>query len=116
MKTIAVVSTDYETPYPDPLDAAAGTRLLMLRVDDEFPGWIWCEATAGAAAWVPEQFLLREGQYGRLLRDYNAAELSIRRGETLTLGEMVNGWVMAVNAAGKAGWVPLNCLQVKEAA
>lgn len=99
----ARVHTAHEMSYTDPLAAVAGTRLILDREDDEFPGWVWCAAPDGREGWVPRPFLMSDGT---LRRDYDARELTVARGDALIVFETVNGWCWAASAAGKRGWVP----------
>lgn len=100
--------------YPDPIRGAAGDRLLLGRRDDEYPGWVWATAADGRAGWLPESWLLVEGEYGVLRRDYTAAELPLAPGDIVN-GELeLNGWLWATNAAGEHGWVPLDCLSIEK--
>jgi hypothetical protein len=100
------VTESHAPVHTQVLVAKAGERLLLGRMDDEWPGWIWCTAESGVSSWVPESFLVIEGQEARLVEDYDAAELTVQSGDLLLLQREVNGWWWSTNAQGREGWVP----------
>jgi hypothetical protein len=51
-----------------------------------------------------------EGDIGRMIREYNATELTVNRGDYLRPILTESGWLLAVSAAGVTGWVPLECV------
>jgi hypothetical protein len=107
----------YRSPYPEPILFQKGEVVVVgeeFSDDPDWLGWIWCEGGGGNSAWVPEQYLqVRDGR-GVFLRDYNAMELSISAGETLGVGEIVNGFGMAQKPDGLRGWVPMRNLEPVE--
>jgi hypothetical protein len=78
--------------------------------ESEWPGWIWCTNRCGESRWVPEAYLLKQGEDCIAFRDYDATELTVRTGEDLLVGEEVSGWTWCTNQAGQSGWVPAGCL------
>lgn len=100
------VTESHAPVHEQVLVARAGERLRPGRVDDEWPGWIWCVSESGTGSWVPEPYLAIEGREARLLVDYNASELTVRPGDLVTLQHEVNGWWWVTDERGKAGWVP----------
>ena len=98
--------------YPDPIRGAAGDRLTLGRRDDEFPGWIWATAADGREGWVPESWLLLEGEDGVLLRDYDATELSLAPGDEVSGDLVESDWLWATGAGSRTGWAPLDCLML----
>jgi hypothetical protein len=69
-----------------------------------------CTGPDRRAGWVPEQFLRREGQGAVMLRGYPARELNGQAGAEVMLGDTISGWVWAIDADGRAGWIPETCL------
>ncbi len=113
-KSNAIATSDYEAAYPHPISVKKGDPVAVGKQDTEWPGWVWCTDRGGVEGWVPEQYLERLDDRGKMLRDYNAIELSIRQGERLTLGEEANGWFWATNEQGQSGWVPAKHVRLQE--
>jgi hypothetical protein len=110
MKSRYRVTEPYETPFPDPLEAGAGTKLRYERRESEWEGWLWCTAASGKAGWVPETWLTLDEGYCTLKRDYVARELSVEAGELITADFVESGWVFGSTESGEQGWVPINHL------
>ena len=51
------VKLEYRVEYRNPIELAAGDRVIVGREDDEFPGWKWCKASNGREGWVPLELL-----------------------------------------------------------
>jgi hypothetical protein len=100
----------YESPFPDPLELKAGTRLGFERRETAWAGWIWCTDPSGKSGWVPETWLTLDEGFCTLQRDYVARELSVAAGELITAVFVESGWVFGSTASGEQGWVPLNHL------
>jgi uncharacterized protein YgiM (DUF1202 family) len=103
---------DYDSPYTGPFSLQKGEMVQVGRHDTEWPGWVWCTDAAGESRWVPEAYLRRDGEAGRMLRDYEATELPVKTGEAVTAWHMESGWLWCTNQAGQSGWVPLDKLQI----
>ncbi|MBM3324981.1 MAG: hypothetical protein FJY66_04870 [Calditrichaeota bacterium] len=99
------VITPHIVTNASPLKAKEDELLTCGRRDDEWPGWIWCTSADGKSGWVPESFLRIEGTRARMLRDYDATELTVSSGEILTVETEESGWLLCVNAAGQRGWI-----------
>lgn len=108
----AVANADYCRAYDQPLVAAAGSALIPLQRDAEYPGWVWCADDQGVAAWVPESWLIQKDDYFVLVRDYNSIELNLQAGERLTLLAEESGWYLALRDGGERGWAPVSCLEI----
>ena len=107
----------HDASYTDPLAARAGDALQCGRVEKgppEWPGWVWCTGPDGRSGWVPEGWLRIDGESSRLLRDYDAVELTAGVGEVLTGSVVAAGWLWAASPRGERGWVPLECLEALE--
>jgi hypothetical protein len=100
----------YQAAYPDPFSAPKGERLKFERRDSEWEGWIWCTNDSGQSGWVPETWVMLEGESCVLERDYTGAELSVDRGETISAEFVESGWAWATKENGESGWVPLDNL------
>ena len=79
-------------------------------VEGEREDWIWVKDQRGMSGWVPEAFLVKKETGFSLLRDFNAVELTVHPGEQINVSEEVGGWAWCMNAYGKSGWVPADCL------
>ena len=112
------VIKDYQSPYPDPILFRKGEQVTVGREfkdDPDWQDWRWCEGKKNNAAWVPIQYLTIEGKNGIFNRDYNARELTVHKGEIVTVYEMINGFGMADRGDGKKGWIPMRNLEILKA-
>lgn len=103
------VIEDWEAVYDDPIAFARGEAVELTGRTDDWEGhrWVWAKARE-RQGWVPDRFIDKEG---RAKRDYDAHELSCRRGEVLDELHNAHGWRLCRNAAGAEGWVPERCLR-----
>jgi uncharacterized protein YgiM (DUF1202 family) len=101
------VVADYRAAYPDPIFMKAGERLRVGEREEDNDAWVWCTGPSGKSGWVPVAYVQTDGDAGTALRDYSAAELSVRTGETLDVLDEEAGWVLARDQRGSCGWVPL---------
>lgn len=109
-KRVRVVKAHTAT-YQDPLRVHAGETVQVGGEDEEWRGWTWCTAADGKGGWVPNTFLKIKDKSGVFKRDYDATELTVRVGDTLTAEKEESGWCWCVNAAGTQGWVPAKNLE-----
>lgn len=106
------VIRDYDTPYPEPFVIKKGDMLEPSDKDSEWEGWIWCTTADGKSAWVPESYLMIEGESARVLEDYDARELSVRIGDLLELIKAEAEWFWCRDKDGILGWVPGEYIEV----
>jgi hypothetical protein len=104
------VTRAYTAQYSDPIAGSAGTRVRVIRQDDRYPGWWWCEAPTGHAGWVHERYVAITGDEGTLRTQYSAMELSAQLGEEVIVLEECGGWARVTDRLGRTGWLPLECL------
>jgi hypothetical protein len=103
----ARVIADYQAPYPDPIAVVAGDEVSIdSSKKTDWAGWVWCTDRAGKSGWVPEAYIERQGNTGRVRCDYDAIELTVHVGELLTIHKAESGFLWATNQAGQDGWVP----------
>jgi hypothetical protein len=102
----------YKSACPDPLVVKAGEELAVEDKESEWSGWIWCTNKQGRNGWVPEKYIERKGDTCNALRDYDAAELSARVGEKLSIIFEESGWVWCTRRNGEKGWIPLENIEV----
>lgn len=108
----------YRRSNADPISLCRGDAILVGREydgDPEWRDWIWCENQKGKKGWVPRSFITIRGSTGTARENYSACELSVQKGETLSVIEILNGWARAQNASGETGWVPLRNLEPQAA-
>jgi hypothetical protein len=101
----------HRASYEDPLAGRAGDEVAVGPADVEWPAWRWCTAADGRRGWVPEDLLDGTGARRRLVRDYDACELTVRPGERLQALERLAGWVRCRAEDGREGWVPGGCVK-----
>jgi len=106
-----VVTKVYRSPYEQGITFHEGERLQFERRVSEWEGWIWCTSASGESAWTPESRVRFEGVGCVMTRDYCSSELSVEQGEQIAATLEESGWVLATNASGDSGWVPLDHLQ-----
>jgi len=108
------VITEYISPYPDSILFHEGESVHMGKesVDDpEWKNWIRCKGDGGKEAWCPGEYVDILGDTGIFIRDYDAKELTVHKGEILSVGEQVNGFGIAVKDNRESGWVPMKFLE-----
>jgi hypothetical protein len=89
-----------------------GDAIVVGHRNQQFPEFVWCAVEDGHHGWVPEVFLHMDGpREATALRDYDAAQLTVVKGELVEALEQVGVWVRCRNAAGAQGWVPEHCLE-----
>lgn len=112
MKYARVVS-DYRSAYPDPLVLQRGAKLRVSDKTSPWPGWLWGEDTNGKKGWIPTSFVNRRGDTGEMNRDYDATELSVKKGDRLTVLDEEAGWVWVDGPDGRRGWVPKENIEME---
>lgn len=103
----ATVVTAYERPYADPVRGSAGDVLQPdFTKQTDIVGWIWCRNEAGQAGWAPLSWLRRDGEAFRLIRDFDAIELTVAPGQVVKLNFSESGFCWVTAETGETGWVP----------
>ncbi len=100
------VKSRYRSAYPEPLKLKAGEKVKLGKKVSEWSGWVWCEDKNGKTGWVPESYLQIKGNSGKLFFDYDATELTVKRGEELRILKEQSSWLWCQNRKGECGWVP----------
>ncbi|MFX1411246.1 MAG: SH3 domain-containing protein [Promethearchaeota archaeon] len=106
------VIEEYKAAYPDPKSFAKGEILKFEKKESEWNGWVWCKNESGDGRWIPENYLKIYKESCRVLRNYEATELTVKVGEKLEIKKIESDWIWAINEEGKRGWVPLKCIQI----
>ncbi len=111
--TEARVIKAYRSAYPDPLILKKDEKVRVEERPSEWDGWLWAVDGSGKEGWVPQSYLDRERDTGKLKRDYNATELTVSVGEILKLLETEAGWALCQNLSAVQGWVPLDNIEIQ---
>lgn len=113
--SFAVVRVDYLAPYVDPIAVVEGDIVVPdneRTKETDFLGWTWCSGPDGRQGWVPDTWMeLRSGAW-TMLRDFAALELSVVKGERITLEFSESGFVFGRTDDGRSGWLPDAILQL----
>jgi uncharacterized protein YgiM (DUF1202 family) len=90
----------------------AGEEVTVGHEDTQYPGWIWCTDLRGKSGWVPKSILefSFDGKAARPFEDYDATELTVARGDMVTVLREESGWLWCENAQEKRGWIPKECI------
>jgi len=102
-----LVTEEWEATYPEPIELAAGDTVVVGRRDEEWPDFVWCDASTGRSGWVPAAFLdTPNAAEATAIRAYSARELTVAAGEQVEVLESAAGWSWCRTATSTAGWVP----------
>jgi hypothetical protein len=75
--------------------------------DKVWAGWVWASNQEGRGTYVPVTSLERVGEeQAKVVEEFQAVDLSLKKGEEVTALREVCGWFWCRNAAGVEGWVP----------
>jgi len=86
---------------------AAGARVRVGRVDDEWTAYRWCVSSGGVGGWVPHDYLhMEDDDTATIVVDYSTAELRVRPGDVVMGYQSAGGWTWCVGRDGAEGWVP----------
>jgi hypothetical protein len=88
-----------------------GEKLTWERKPTIWAGWLWCTASDGRQAWVPEPWVELRGESCVMLRDYSSRELCVREGESFDVELAESSWAWGRNSSGDYGWVPLDAIE-----
>jgi hypothetical protein len=95
------------TSDPDPVRFKTGEVLNVGHHDKQWTTYVWCTDQSGHAGWVPDFYLEVTGQNEAVaLRDYDATELTVSKGELLEALDEAGGWVRCRTEDGLEGWLP----------
>ena len=105
-ETVAVTS-GYQSAYPDPLRLRLDEKITVEQKECNWPGWLWCTDSNGKSGWIPEVFVAINGNEGTVVEEYDATELSVKKGDRLNVIREVAGWLICSTSDGRTGWVPI---------
>jgi uncharacterized protein YgiM (DUF1202 family) len=112
MKILKVIK-DHRSEFHHPLIAKKGEIVEGQERETEWEGWLWCRDSSGFQGWVPKKYLESTSKSGhfQFLRDYNARELTIDKGQEVIVMDEESGWGWVRTTLGEEGWIPLENLQ-----
>lgn len=107
-----IVTTAHRKSFEVAPKAQRGEAVVFAYFDPKNPAWFFGRDTGGVEGYFPtEWFDISEPEQSAVaLRDYDAAELSIKAGGVFETKEKYGGWLLGTSD-GRRGWVPLSSLQ-----
>ena len=101
------VMRSHVTSDPDPVRFVTGEVLSIGHHDQQGRSFVWCTDQSGHAGWVPDSRLQMTGAHEAIaLREYDATELTVAKGELLDVLEEAGGWLRCRTSSGHEGWIP----------
>jgi hypothetical protein len=111
----ALVVSPHHSELLFPLILKEGDFIFGQEKETQWKGWLWCRSDAEIYGWVPKSYLKKSQDrpgFFIVIKNYNAAELTVQTGEQLTFFYEESGWAWVRNKNGDDGWVPLKKLSV----
>ncbi len=100
------------TSDANPVRFRAGDTVGVGHHDRQWTAYVWGTDLVGRAGWVPDAYIEMTGAHeGTALRDYDATELTVARGDALDVLDEAGGWYLCRTATGQSGWVPGNVVE-----
>lgn len=104
---IRKANADYTVVDRTPLHLEAGEIVTLGREDKAWTGWVWVTTSENRGTYAPVTFLERTNPGQAMVRQaFEAVDLSVKKGEPLSLLREVSGWFWCRNEGGQEGWVP----------
>lgn len=102
-----VSNADYTVVDRSPVCLKVGETVELGMEDKVWSGWVWAANEEGRGTYVPVTSLERTGDDRALVvEEFQAVDLSLKKGEEVTALREVCGWFWCRNAVGAEGWVP----------
>jgi|SRR5712692_1612417 len=108
---LVIVSHEALTGSTACLTMSVGEEFKVVRRDDEWPGWVFCEGPGGGQGWVPEKYVTISGEKGIAEQGYVARELSAFEGEKVRVERLESGWAWVTSMTDETGWIPVSNLK-----
>lgn len=100
-------NADYTVVDRSPVCLRVGETVELGMEDKVWAGWVWASNAEGRGTYVPVTSLERLGpEEAKVVEEFQAVDLSLKKGEEVTALREVCGWFWCRNAAGAEGWVP----------
>lgn len=107
--THGMVRSDYDRPYENSISVRKGEIVRPVTdgsMETDIMGWTWCVGPDDLGGWVPDSWCEITDEGRRLLRDFDARELTVRTGQRLRLIFSESGFIFAETADGDRAWIP----------
>lgn len=102
-----VSNADYTVVDRSPVCLKKGELVELGLEDKAWAGWVWASNTEGRGTYVPVTSLKRiNDESAEVVEEFQAVDLSLKKGEEVTALREVCGWFWCRNEAGAEGWVP----------
>ncbi len=112
MPRTLIATSDYEVIDRSPLVLAPGDSVRLGKRDADWPGWIWVTAINGRGSHAPEDILTASDDgTAKVTQPFQARDLSVVSGESVTSLREVKGWHWCRNEKGEEGWLPAYLLR-----
>ncbi len=100
-------NADYTVVDRTPVLLLDGELVEVGQPDQAWEGWVWVSNAADRGTYVPVTLLEQiSPDQARLREAFQAVDLCLKKGETVSCLREVCGWFWCRNAAGAEGWVP----------
>lgn len=107
MSRYARVVQAHKDCCPDSVSGNEGDVFLLGgRHSADYPDFVWATAADNRCCWIPKAFLQQDGDFGRLVRDYIAREVTVAMGDMVEILEDIGGWLRIATHDGREGWIP----------
>jgi hypothetical protein len=94
-----IILEDRISDYPNPIILKKNQKVRIGQVyqSDKWKNWIRCYSEDNEG-WVPEQIVRRTNdEFGIIMEDYSANELSVKKNDSIHLIRRMNGWILGYN-------------------
>jgi len=106
------VTASRVSDHIDDVHLHAGDTVAVGHRNQQYPEFLWCATEDGHHGWAPEESLEMTGRASAVAQcDYDAAHLTVSKGEALEALAQVGDWVRCRNDAGREGWVRSDALE-----
>ena len=109
------IAKDHEPSFSAFPSVKEGTSVLFLETDKNNPKWFSGKTTTGVDGYFPcEWFTINQTTYeAKALKDYDAKELRVRKGDELEIVLEYGEWILA-RSTSESGWVPKENFDIEE--
>jgi len=99
-------NADYTVVDRSPVCLMEGETVDVGMEDKAWAGWVWASNEEGRGTYVPVTSLKRLGDQAIVVEEFQAVDLSLKKGQEVIVLREVCGWFWCRDVAGSEGWVP----------